>query len=135
MANRIIGMDEREVVWNLSGYQVLKNDTRARSSYHLNAREILHSLYPVYMICEEVVIPGSKGMKLDFYLPQISLAVEVNGEQHYKCSAHFHTTDTAFRQGKMRDLKKQRWCERNNIQLVVLKFDEVKLWEDQIVNC
>ena len=69
---------------------VAANDTRKRSKYHVRARNLLKEMYHSYRILEEVKLPGStlshrKGVLfLDFLIPQISLAVEVHGQQHYE---------------------------------------------------
>ena len=73
---------------------------------------------------EEVGLPGSNGLRVDFYLPLRQLAVEAHGEQHYRFIMHFHNTMMGFLQSKERDQKKREWCALNDVRLVELPFDE-----------
>jgi hypothetical protein len=134
---KVRDLQGREYKFNLTGYQVLDTDTRPRSSHHLACRQLLRRLYTATPICEEVVIPGMNGMKLDFLLPLTMqyLAVEVNGPQHYTRKSIFHRTKREFLDGQRRDRSKARWCELNNIRLVVLRWDEPIRWESQISDC
>lgn len=135
MSRKISGIDGREHVWNLTGYIVKENDIRPRSAYHLRCRNILRKMFPVCPICEEVTLPGSGNLKLDFYLPDFRLAVEVQGEQHYKQVGKFHANKQDFIAGRRRDADKRRWCELNNVRLVELRFDETdEQWASQITN-
>lgn len=129
---RVTGLDGKEYVWNLSGFRVNANDTRPRSSYHLAARAMLTELFPVSPILEEVLLPGSGSLRLDFYLPQQRVAIEVNGEQHYLPSSHFGGQG-GFKASVKRDSKKAQWCENNNVKLVSLKYsDNTDAWKRQI---
>ena len=80
---KVTGLNGREYAWNLNGYNVPASDTRKRSKYHVRARAVLKQIFHSYRILEEVKLPGStpshrKGvLYLDFYIPQIMLAIEV----------------------------------------------------------
>ena len=82
---KVVGLNGREYVWNLSKYDVLKNDKRKRSKHHIRARNLLADLYSSYRILEEVKLPGSTALHrrsvlyLDFYIPNIRKAFEVHG--------------------------------------------------------
>lgn len=133
---KVKGLDGRDYSWNLAGYSVAENDTRPRSSYHLRARNVLKRIFPASLICEEVFLPGTRNQKLDFYLPQQRIGIEVNGEQHYKMVSRFHENKKAFLEGQKLDLEKARWCELNNVRLVALSYaDPDAKWVEQIVNC
>jgi len=138
---KVIGLNGREYAWNLSGYSVAANDKRKRSKYHLRAREVLKTCFHSYRILEEVKLPGStpshrKGvLYLDFYIPQIMLAVEVHGKQHYEYTPFFHKTKADFMLAKAKDEDKIEWCKLNNIDLIELKYSETdEQWRDQIEN-
>lgn len=130
--NRVRGLDGREYTWNLTGYRVALNDTRERSSYHLQCRQLLRELYPTIIICEEVPLPGTSSLRLDFYVPQLKLAVEVQGEQHFQPNRRFHRTQFAFAEAQKRDGDKERWCRINGVRLVSLRYDERGRWRGQI---
>ena len=138
---KVTGINGREYVWNLSGYSVDANDTRKRSKYHLRARKILKQCFHSYRILEEVKLPGStlshrKGVLfLDFFIPQIDLAIEVHGQQHYEFCPFFHKNKADFALAKAKDEDKIDWCKLNNIDLVVLKYSDTdEQWRYQIEN-
>lgn len=138
---KVTGINGREYVWNLSGYSVAANDKRKRSKYHVRAREVLKTIFHSYRILEEVKLPGStprhrKGvLYLDFFIPQIDLAIEVHGQQHYEFCPFFHKNKADFALAKAKDEDKIDWCKLNNIDLVVLKYSDTdEQWRYQIEN-
>jgi len=138
---KVTGLNSREYVWNLEGYSVAANDTRKRSKFHLRARELLKEIFHSYRILEEVKLPGStpshrKGVLfLDFLIPQIKLAVEVHGQQHYEFCPFFHKSKADFVLAKAKDEDKIEWCELNKVDLVVLKYSDTdEQWREQIEN-
>lgn len=107
-----------------------------KSSYHLRARTLLKELYPTMQILEEVTIPVQKGEVafLDFYIPLLSLAVEVHGQQHFKFSQQFHSTYRDFLLQKLRDRNKKEWLRLNDIELIELMYNEdIDIWRNKIL--
>jgi hypothetical protein len=138
---KAIGINGREYVWNLNGYNVLANDTRKRSKYHMRARSLLREIFHSYRILEEVKLPGStashrKGVLfLDFLIPQIKLGIEVHGQQHYEYTPFFHKNKADFAIAKAKDEDKIEWCELNKVDLIVLKYSDTdEQWREQIEN-
>lgn len=127
---KVRGINGKEYVWNLTGYDVFNDDKRKRSKYHLRARNLLKELFHSYRILEEVKLPGSTALNrksvlyLDFYIPSIMLGVEVHGQQHYEFCPFFHKSKADFLKAKARDEDKIAWCELNNIRLVTFKYTE-----------
>lgn len=124
------GINGKEYVWNLTSYDVFNDDSRKRSKYHIRARKLLKEIFNSYRILEEVKLPGSTSLHrksvlyLDFYIPTISLAIEVHGQQHYEYSPFFHKSKADFLKSKARDEDKIEWCDLNGIQLITLKYSE-----------
>ena len=54
---------------------------------------------------------------LDFYLPKYNIAIECQGEQHYKPIDYFGGND-GFMSQKERDLRKFGKCKDNNVELL-----------------
>jgi|TARA_R100000278_G_C5432316_1_gene150544 hypothetical protein len=138
---KVTGINGREYAWNLTSYTVDANDKRKRSKYHIRARNILKQIFHSYRILEEVKLPGSteshrKGvLYLDFYIPQIMLAVEVHGQQHYEYTPFFHKNKAEFALAQSKDDDKIKWCELNKIDIIVLKYSDTdEQWRDQIEN-
>lgn len=120
---KTLDLNGKEHIWNLTGYVPLTNETRPRSSLHLDARQVLQEQFPTDRILEEVSIPGHH-LFLDFFIPRIKLAIEVHGEQHYKFVAHFHENLAGFARAKKNDNDKIAWCRLNNIKHVVFPHTE-----------
>ena len=138
---KAIGFDGRPRNWNISKHTVRKDDTRKRSALHLRAREVLQTLFPYETILEEVSLPGSnKPSRLstlyaDFFIPQGRLIVEAPGRQHYEYVSHFHKTKASFYKSKGRDKDKIRWCDINDIEIVVLKYSDTdEQWKKSILD-
>jgi hypothetical protein len=123
------GLDGRSYRWSFDSVP-LKSETD-KSSWHLQARELINKLFPAYRVHEEVYLPGGGGY-LDMYIPLLRLGIEVHGEQHYRFNSLFHRSKLDFFQAKRRDRDKQSWCELNGIALAELPFDKVEHWQDII---
>ena len=138
---KVIGINGREYAWNLTSYSVDANDKRKRSKFHVRARKLLKTIFHSYRILEEVKLPGSteshrKGvLYLDFYIPQIMMAIEVHGQQHYDYTPFFHKNKADFALAQVKDDDKIRWCELNKIDIIVLRYSDTdEQWRDQIEN-
>jgi hypothetical protein len=120
---KVIGLDGKEYVINLTKYSIPRNDDRLRSKGHLEAREILRTEFPSRTILEEVYLSSEK-LYLDFFEPSARIAVEIQGEQHNKFISHFHGTKLSFYKAKARDRRKREFCQLNNITLIELYDNE-----------
>lgn len=127
---KVVGINGKEYIWNLSKYDVFYDDTKKRSKYHIKARLLLKEIFNSYRILEEVKLPGSTAknkrsvLYLDFYIPSIKLAIEVHGQQHYEFNPFFHKSKADFILSKARDEDKIEWCNLNGVNIVVLKYSE-----------
>jgi hypothetical protein len=138
---KVLGINGKEYVWNLSCYDIKADDNRKRSKYHLRARCLLKEIYHSYRILEEVKLPGStathrKGvLYLDFYIPQIKKAFEIHGQQHYEFNQFFHKSRADFILSQAKDEDKIEWCSINGIDIITLKYsDSDEEWRQQIEN-
>lgn len=57
-------------------------------------------------------------LELDCYNSELKLAVEYNGQQHYKFNPYFHKNKDSFRVQQYKDEIKRRLCHENNIKLI-----------------
>jgi len=131
---KVKGLNGREYIWDL-GKQIYLDDRRKRSKLHLRCRAILNTIFPLLQIYEEVSMPGSNHLTLDFYIPNKYLAIECQGEQHYKFIPHFHKHIEGFMNSKKRDQRKHEWCQLNDILLVTLPYNEDdNEWRNRIEN-
>ncbi len=88
------------------------------SQAHCRVGDIINEIYYGQNILEEFPIPRGRGLKLDFFIPDIMLVIEVDGIQHDKFVKHFHGTIEGFRRAKSNDRRKRNWCENNGIQII-----------------
>ena len=65
----------------------------------------------------------SKILRFDFYIPKLNLCIEYNGKQHYYSSSKFGG-DNEFELIKKRDEVKVKYCNENNIKLLIIKWNE-----------
>jgi len=117
---RVIGLDRKSYTLNTALY---RRKIAECSKQHKRAREILTELFGMFIILEEVGLPSTK-LEIDFFIPDIKMMIEVNGQQHYEYVRHFHGNKQGFYASKKRDNLKREWCSINNIQLVELNYLE-----------
>ena len=134
---KVYALNGRE--YNLDLKQYITNDRAKRSFYHLRAREIIKDVFHGYSILEEVKLPGSVNpakksvLYLDFLIPNVRIGVEVHGQQHFKYTPFFHKSKAGFMKAKARDRDKAEWCRINDIELIVLRFDDSEeYWRDKL---
>lgn len=60
----------------------------------------------------------------DFYIKELSLYVEVQGQQHTSFVKHFHSDKEAFNKQKYRDNLKRIWVEEDGSCLIRVNYDE-----------
>jgi len=64
------------------------------------------------------VTGGNFNLELDCFDPELRIAVEYNGAQHYKYIPFFHKNKEAFLNQKYRDQMKRQMCKENGILLI-----------------
>ena len=67
-------------------------------------------------------------LELDCYNEELGIAVEYNGEQHYKYPNAFHKSEEEFKSQTKRDKLKKELCDKRNVKLIVVPYT-VKLNE------
>ena len=74
-----------------------------------------------------------KQLYLDFYLPDYNIAIECQGEQHYKNVKYFGGESGLIKSIK-RDNRKKELCEQNGIKIVYIDWNEKDIEEKIIKN-
>ena len=62
-------------------------------------------------------------MPFDFYLPDLNIAIEYDGIQHYQPVVTFGGEE-AFAELKLNDAFKTEYCYKNNIKLIRIPYTE-----------
>lgn len=101
------------------------------SKGHLLARQIILDTFPKLPLFEEVTIrfSATKYGFLDFLVPNVWIAIEVQGTQHSSFSSFFHGDKMGFYKSQGRDKQKRDWCQLNEIRLVEFKYGEESKWD------
>ena len=60
----------------------------------------------------------------DFYLPKLNTCIEYDGLQHFE-PIEFFGGDTSFKLQKIKDNIKNEYCEKNDIRLLRIRYNEI----------
>lgn len=80
-------------------------------------------LFPTKTIRREASPRCLGRQRLDIYLPELALAIEHQGEQHYRPIEAFGG-EQAFVRSQERDERKRILCRENGITVIYVRFDE-----------
>ena len=80
-------------------------------------------LFSAYAVDREASPEWLGRQRLDIYIPELHLAVEYQGQQHYKSVALFGG-DEALARTKERDQRKRDLCHANGVTLIYFRHDE-----------
>lgn len=132
-------MNVKDLDGNNNNWHVVGNigkPHQKKSSYHIQARDLIKKIYPTMQILEEIAIYVRKSeiLFLDFYLPLTKKCIEVHGAQHYEFIPFYHANKMAFLKAQKRDRDKKEWCEINGISYIELPYNQIDKWENLIAN-
>lgn len=96
---------------------IIKWDKKSRSKFQFNVKQFLMPFWKGDVVFEELKIVGTR-LSLDFYNANKKIAIEVQGHQHFKYVKFFHQSRINYLNQMKRDVKKNEFCELNNIILV-----------------
>jgi hypothetical protein len=93
--------------------------SKSKSSLQGKVGQYLIERFPRNNILEEFTIPNSR-LSIDFFISDLGLAIEIDGEQHSKFIPFFHgdKNQLKFAGQIKRDIKKEQWCEINGFTLI-----------------
>ena len=85
----------------------------------------LKEVFPLNVILKEHYV-NYKGTKLffDFYIKDLGVLIEIQGEQHFRFIKHFHKDKEGFVAHKGRDNLKIEYAAENDIGLAKIDYDE-----------
>jgi len=104
--------------------------TKANASkLHKATHEALKKAFPMNKIVQEFAITvfdereRQNNLFIDFYISDLSIAIECQGKQHFESNSHFYEAGGLEKQQK-NDKLKRKWCEMNDIMLVEITYKE-----------
>jgi len=62
-------------------------------------------------------------LRFDFYIPQLNLLIEMQGEQHFK-AVSFWGGEEGLKKRQQHDELKRQFCKNNNYKLLEIKYNE-----------
>lgn len=96
-----------------------------KSDLHKKILSLIKECFPKETIREEEPIKiGKKTLYLDIYIPRLNIAIEADGEQHFKFSKFYHADIFAFNKQKNNDKEKEEYCTESGITLVRIKYND-----------
>lgn len=70
-------------------------------------------------------------LPFDFYLPDQNICIEYHGEQHYReVRDNFFGKNYSLKERKLKDRIKKKYCETNNIRLIVIPYTKLQKIEN-----
>ena len=98
------------------------------------AVSVIKSVYPSEPLCAELYFEGAPAkLYVDLYLPVRKIAIEVQGEQHFKFVRHMHGNKLNYLNAKRRDIMKRELLELNGIVLLYFNYNERSLWKKILI--
>lgn len=90
-----------------------------------NLYKLIKEIFPLNTIVKEHYV-NYKGTKLffDFYIKDLGVLVECQGQQHLRFVKHFHDDRDGFVAQKKRDNMKLEYAKENNTVFIRVYFDE-----------
>ena len=131
-------VDHTDTIWSLFGKKYEEKNTIPKKSFEskgeTECRRVIESITgkpfkktrPTFL---QNNVSGQT-LELDCYNEELNLAVEYNGEQHYKFIPYFHPNKESYYNLRYRDDIKQRLCKQNGVTLITVpytvKHDDIK---------
>ena len=112
--------------YNLSGCgcpYCSKSKGEYKIQYFLLENNIKYELQKRFNNCKDKM-----SLPFDFYLPELNVCIEYQGEQHYRSGFSFFKckyrdkAEEAYRTLKLHDKIKKKYCKEHNIKLLEIKY-------------
>lgn len=122
-------VDHTSMIWDLLGKSV-KNNNRSKTPFESKGEsECRRAIEHITQLPFPKVRPNflnnhisGQSLELDCFNGDMKLAIEYNGEQHYKFIPHFHSNKDSFYNMRYRDDMKMRLCKENGVDLIVVPY-------------
>ena len=93
------------------------------SDFEDTIERLLEEAFPRCMVKPQYPVKfGGDQLFVDFFIPSMNVAIECQGEQHYKFVAHFHKDKDGFTAHQARDAMKKQWAMKNKVKLIEIPY-------------
>lgn len=123
---------EKEHIWEAIWHSVKNLKTWCPYCHSFKQEEICRAIlekkYDRKFIRERFInLDTNTSFELDGYNDELKIAFEYNGYQHYIYPNYFHKTKEKFTIQQASDRYKKKYCEENNIKLIIIPYTETKI--------
>lgn len=125
---KFVDLEGNVVGINLSS---LRKVSSSKSEVQSQLGRALREAMSGFDIYEEFPCVGTR-LKIDFYVPTLGLAVEMDGRQHGEYVPRFHKSRRGFARSQDNDAHKEEWCRLNGIKLIRVVAEDLDSIEDII---
>lgn len=88
-----------------------------------NLLRVVQALYPQYEVLHQASPDWLGRQRFDIFIPELSLAIEYNGQQHYAPIEHFGG-QRGFEATQQRDQEKRYKADEAGVTLIEFRYDE-----------
>lgn len=110
----------RDIVVHTAGHQIIDAERKKREAM---LYQLACDRFGADSVRRCVRLAELERLELDIYMPGLRLAIEHQGQQHYKPVAAWGG-EKALKATQERDCRKRALCKANNIRLLEWRFDE-----------
>lgn len=94
--------------------------------------QFLSELYPSFDIIYEYPL-YELNQRIDIYIPNLALALEYNGRQHYDFIEHFHKNIEGFKDAQKMDQRKREYLLLHGIKLIEIPYNQMVSDKEELV--
>jgi very-short-patch-repair endonuclease len=88
---------------------------------------LIEEALPYYKVIRQYcVFYRNQQLRFDFYLPELKVLIEVQGQQHYTFNKFHYSSVDEFNRQKARDTLKEEYCYEKGYTFLALKYDRIK---------
>jgi len=130
MSNLVRIIEVQRDVWRRKKLEQRRHQEKKKSVYGKKQEQIKNIVNKLFYPHEFISIRPDwlknpltgKNLEIDLYNNDFKLAIEIQGQQHYKKNDKFHLTEEQFENQKKRDIIKKELIKKNNIKLIEIPY-------------
>jgi len=125
LSGRLVNKDYKKYLINWS--------KKEASNFQTEVKFFLYSFLKNHIVFSEFPIVGTR-YRIDIFDATTKTAYEIVGVQHTKFVKFFHGNSANYLAQIKRDVKKEKFCEINNIKLIEILPEDLPLTKDFFKN-